>query len=139
MYEIICGDSVVGTAEVKIEGLYYRFLCRCTPPDEGIYRIHVSDGTNLRDLGICVPEGDRFMLIARVPVKYLKEDMTFRLTSAREEKIKIPVATGEPFDELDKLESARFQIENGQPGILIDPVPDQPDSDRNQEYEHKFP
>ena len=138
MFEICYKDAIIGRAEVKKEGLYYCFYCACTPPDKEMYRIHVNDGMTTKDLGICVPEKDQYTLVARVPVKYFKNDeLVFVLTPARLEKTFMPVTSDGPFEALDQLETARFQLENGQSGILIDPVPDQPDSGQNQECEHK--
>lgn len=138
MFDICYQDGVIGRAEVTKQGLYYCFRCACTPPDKEMYRIHVNDGITTKDLGICVPDKDQYTLVARIPIKYFNDDkFVFVLTPARLEKTFIPVAVDVPFDPLDQLETARFQIENGQPGILIDPVQDQPDSGQNQECEHK--
>ena len=139
MFEIFYHDRVVGTADVKTEGLYYRIVCHCVPPDESVYRICVSDGLNTRNLGICVPEGNTFFLTARIPVKYLKEKMRFELMASKQEQEKISVSTDEPFNALDHLETARFQIVNGQPEILIDPIQGLQGNDQNQEYEDKSP
>ena len=88
MFDICYHDGVVGNAEVTKEGLYYRFCCVCTPPDKAMYRIHVTDGVVTKDLGICVPEKDRYILVTRVPMKYFKgEELTFILTSNKLEKV----------------------------------------------------
>ena len=138
MYKIIYNDTVVGTAEVKKEGLYLHFVCKCAPPDKELYRIQVSDGVDNRNLGICVPEGNSFYLNTRVPSKHFaNEQLSFRMIPARSDNKVIPVATDVPFEDLEQLKTARFQIENGQPGILIDPVPDQPDSGQSPECGHR--
>ena len=138
MFDISYYDRIVGNAQVTKEGLYYRFCCVCTPPDKAMYRIHVTDGVVTKDLGICVPEKDRYTLVTRVPMKCFKsEELNFILTTNKLEKAFMPVATDGAFEALDHLETARFQMENGQPGILIDPAPDQPGSGQNQECEHK--
>ena len=119
MYEIMCNRESVGSAQVEKEGLYYKFLCTCLPPNEGVHRITVSDGETVRDLGICVPKGGKFTLTARVPIKYLKGNkLTFTLTSPNGADNSID--TGEAFAQLEKLEAARLQITNGQPEIVID-------------------
>ena len=133
MFDILMGTQAVGRAEVKKEGLYYRFSCTCTPPDNGIYRIIVCDGSNTRDIGICRPSGT----VARVPIKYLPGDkLTFTLVPKDKKEISVPVATGEPFEHLDQLDNAHLQVSDGQPKILIDPAPDQQDSDPSQEPPH---
>ena len=119
MYEIICNKEFVGSAQVEKEGLYYKFLCTCLPPNEEIHRITVSDGETVRDLGICVPGDGKFILTARVPIKYLKGDkLTFTLTSQKGMDNSIDI--GEAFTQLEELEAARLQITNGQPEIVID-------------------
>ena len=137
MYDIIMGTQVVGKAQVSKEGLYYRFSCQCTPPDGSIHRISVSDGNNTKDLGICVPEGEMFCLVSRVPVKYLPGDkLTFTLAPKEKQETAVPVVTDEPFAHLDMLDSARLQEAEGQTEILIAPAQDQQDSDPSQEPPH---
>ena len=123
MYDILLDAVPVGKAEVQTEGLYYKFFCNCTLPDSGIYRVAVSDGNATKDLGICVPTGSRFALTARIPAKYLKgERLTFTLipNNTAKRRTEIPVATGRPFEQLEKLETARLSFANGQPVIVID-------------------
>lgn len=139
MYDICAGTQVVGQAEVIKEGLYYRFSCKCTPPDDGIYRIMVSDGNNTKDLGICVPAGEWFCLVTRVPIKYLSgEKLEFTLVSKDRQELAVPVAMDEPFADLDKLESAYFQEKDGKAKIIIDPIPNPQDSGLSQESPHKW-
>ena len=129
--------KVVGQAEVAQEGLYYRFSCQCTPPDEGIHRIIVSDGNGTADLGICVPAGEQFCLVRRIPVKYLPgEKLTFTLVSKDKKETGIPVRNDEPFPALDILNRAHLQERDAGAEIVIDPAPSQQDSDPNQESPH---
>lgn len=137
MYDIYAGTQVVGRAEVIKEGLYYRFSCKCTLPDEGVYRIMVSDGNNTKDLGICVPTGEWFCLVSRVPIKYLSGDkLEFALVPKDRQELVVPVVTDEPFEDLDKLESAYLQQTDGKSKIIIDPIPSPQDSDPSQESPH---
>ena len=139
MYEIYADSKVVGQAEVMKEGLYYRFSCKCTLPYEGIYRIMVTDGNNTKDLGICVPAGEWFCLVSRVPIKYLPgEKLEFALVPRERHVSVIPVAENETFPALDMLESAHFQERNGNAEIVIDPVPVPQGSDQSQESPHKW-
>lgn len=137
MHDIYAGTQVVGRAEVIKEGLYYRFSCKCTLPDEGVYRITVSDGNNTKDLGICVPTGEWFGLVTRVPVKYLSGDkLEFALVPKDSQVTAIPVVTNEPFEDLDKLESAYLQEKDGKAEIIIDPTLSPQGSDPSQESPH---
>lgn len=136
MYHIYMNGESVGKAIVEKEGLFYKITCACIVPDKDFYRIRVDDGKTSRDLGICVPNGDEFVLTSRVPVKFLTgETLSFTLVP-RTAETAVPVATGETFDYLDKLESARLQNTNGQTEIVIDSVPDQQDNGQNPEYQN---
>ena len=137
MFDILWNGKPVGTAECKKEGLYYRFDCSCTPPDKAFYRVVLTDGQVQRDLGICVPQGNRFVLTARVPCKLINtEALSFELTDKRQESFSVPVNTGEPFEHLEKIETARLQVTNGQAELIIAEVQDPQDNDPNQESQH---
>ena len=139
MYDIFADTQVVGQAEVIKEGLYYRFTCKCTLPDGEIYRIVVNDGNNARDLGICVPTGERFGLVCRVPVKYLPgSDLRFALMPKYSYATVASVATNEPFAALDRLDSAHLQVTEGKVEIVTGPVQDLQDNDLSQGYLHKW-
>lgn len=132
MYNILFNETPVGRAEVKTVGLYYHFSCTCNPPDSGFYRITVTDGDSVNNLGICVPEGSNFTCTARIPKKHLNGDrLSFALKPFNEEVTAIPIQTGEPFSQLDRLDNARLQLTNGQTEIIIDSAQDQPDSGQN--------
>ena len=134
------GTQVIGKAEVAQEGLYYSFRCICTPPDRSLYRIFVSDGSYTKDLGMCVPNEDKFSLITRVPKKYLPgQNLSFTLmpNESKESKaIHTPIADNEPFEYLEKIEAAQLQEVDGQTEIVIPAVQDQQDSDPTPEPSH---
>lgn len=135
MFDILMDTKVVGSAELTKEGLYYRFFCTCKLPDDGIYRVTVSDGNHTRDLGVCVPSG----MVARVPQKYFQGDtLSFTLISNKGEENRIVVNADTPFEELDMLDSSRLKIADGRVEIMIDPTPDLQGNDPNQEPRHKL-
>lgn len=135
MYPILYYNAPVGDAEMKREGLYYRFICTCTPPDTEMYRIFVSDGKTEIDLGICVPEGGRFVLRCALPAKRLS-GQTLVFTLKENKGMRHPVTDGEPFSALDKLDDAYFEVIDGQAQITEELAPSQQDSDRSQESLH---
>ena len=119
MYQITWNGKQVGQAQAEREGLYYKFTCVCDFSDDEIHRIIVSDGKTVVKLGVCIPDGDKFCLSTRVPVKYLTGgDLCFTIESDCVSGF--PVFSGKPFAHLDKLETARLQITNGQASIIID-------------------
>ena len=119
LHSILFNNVPVGQAQIKQEGLYHKITCQCVLPNKRIYRIKVSDGINDVDLGICVPEGDCFILTSRVAVKKLStENLKFYIITNQPSEFHI--ADGKPFEALDKLEAARLQYRNGQLYVVID-------------------
>ncbi len=119
MYDVLYNNIPIGYAKAEKVGLYYNFLCKCKFPNNEIYRIKVSDGAKERMLGVCVPEGNYFVLKTRIPVKELQSEVLCFTAEMRTEN-GISVVSGESFLYLDKLETARLQISNGQPRIIIE-------------------
>ena len=70
-YDITYDGVTVGTAKIDREGLYYAFSCRCSLPEEGLYRIHVTVADKREDLGICVPMGGAFGMDKKLSAKRL--------------------------------------------------------------------
>ena len=119
LYNILLNDLVIGHVQVGRVGLYYKFWCICKFNDNKIYRIKVSDGITEIVLGICVPEGDHFVLNTKIPVNRLQQDSLVFRAEPRNESI-FTVETGKSFSCLDKLETARLQNANGQVKMIID-------------------
>ena len=147
-YEIQYQGKTVGAVRAEKQGLYYCFHCRCTMPDDGMYRIHALTGDTREDLGICIPVEGKFGMDKKVPMKRLGEGaLTFELVPkdwvpekdaaepelpAEEETVTEPVIAEEPeesflpvseeapFEHLDKLENARMEVRDDQVGIVIE-------------------
>ena len=121
-YEIRQGTSVIGTVEVKKQGLYYCFSCRCRLSGEVIHRLEVIKGGEITDLGVCVPMEGCFGTEKRVPVKVFRAgEAEFRLVPKHESVsgLFVPVYPDEPFAYLSRLKEAFLVRQNGQLGIVI--------------------
>ena len=136
LYDIFRGGEKIGKAEVRREGLYYRFLCACDLTGGVIYRLTVTCGGNTQNLGIPVPEGDCFYLKTRLPVsRFSKEEPVFWAVPHHQQKetdMWEPISPETPFDYITRLENAVMERRNGEVGILIkeeteDPVPQDSD------------
>jgi len=137
LYQIVWKGNQVGNAEIRKEGMFYRFSCRCRLTGKGVYRVAVTDGQNKYDLGICIPNGNSYSCVARLPCNRLNgTDFLFLLTDSKKKR-GIPIATGKPFAYLDKLNTARLQITDGQAEIIIDSVQDPQDNDPNPIHQNK--
>lgn len=140
IYDILRGGEKIGKAEVRREGLYYRFRCCCDLTGEVMYRLTVTCGDKTENLGIPVPEGDSFRLSTRLPVsRFPGGEPVFRAVP-RHEKLQpgtwVPVSPETPFPYIARLENAVAERREGQMGVLIsDEVP--PDSDPNPLHPHE--
>lgn len=138
MFKIYYNNKSVGNAQISEEGLYYRFRCSCTLPKDDLFRISVTDGVKRQDLGICVPEGEKFTLTKRLPKKcFTGKDWSFTILNKDNPMVTVPVGTGMPFAYLEKLKTAHLQHTDGQAEIVIERVQDPQDNDQNQEHLNK--
>lgn len=130
MYQIIFDGNPVGSAEIRKEGMFYRITCRYHLPYKSVFRVLLNSSNHKFDLGVCVPDGNGFSCVTRIACNQLKGDnFSFSLNDGAK-KGGIPVAAGKPFVQLEKLNTARLCITNGQPELMIDPIQGQQDSDQ---------
>jgi hypothetical protein len=121
-YEIKLGGQTIGQARVSRQGLYYCLDCHCKLSGETMFRLVVSCDNNTEDLGLLIPERDRFVLRTRLPVKRLGEgQLRFEVRPKLPQKQEtfIPLSPEEPFEYLQRLENAYLQIRDGQIGIAF--------------------
>ncbi len=134
VYDLILDSQKIGRAEVEKQGLYYCIDCRCTLPEDDMYRIRVSGGKT-EDLGTCVPMDGAFGLKTRIPVKHLgDEPFQFQIVGKHQkESLFCPIRAEEPFDYIPLLPGAKLAEEKGEIGIdlQVTEVSDRPGSDQN--------
>lgn len=113
-YKVRYNGETVGDVEVSREGLYYRIRCICRLNGDKIYRLTLSD----MNLGILVPEHGEFYLNVKRPVKHClfnRPDFSIADSSNNWQ----PVSRDKPFCFLQSMDTARLQIRDGVPGILL--------------------
>lgn len=121
-HDVMLADKPIGVAQVNREGLYYRFRCRCRLSGSVMYQLVVQCEDRENSLGICVPMDDMFGVETRLPIKAVGEGELSFYAIPRHADIKgrfIPIRPEEPFMYLEKLEKAQFQMQDGEPGLLI--------------------
>lgn len=121
-YDIFMGETVVGTATVEKQGLYYRLQCRCRLPKDGFCRITVTSDTHHENLGVLLPKGDGFYLNTKIAAKRMGQGkLEFRAISKLppDKERFYPVYPEEPFAYLAKLKNAFLAQRNGQVGVII--------------------
>ena len=127
-YAVRFGNQDVGKVQVKREGLYYRFFCRCRLSGEVVCRLFVVCGEKEESLGVVVPAEDGFGLDKKIPAKRLGDGpMQFYLATKGggirvESQVPgtfIPIYPEEPFAYIARLKEAFFVRQNGQAGIIL--------------------
>lgn len=121
-YTILLGTQNVGQAQVRRDGLYYDFYCRCRFSGDVIMKIAVSCGEKTEILGTPVPQGKDFVLHKKLPVKYFGEgEFGFRAVpkKAQLDGFFVPIRPEEPFSYLNRLKNARLQRRDGVIGVVL--------------------
>lgn len=122
IYDVMLGDGVIGDVAVTKEGLYVRFSCKCKLPDTQIYRLMVwCDGKKI-DLGVCVPEGNWFVLYRRVQRKHIGEGkmrFSVSLNKTCSGECFVPIDPQKPFPYLASLRNVSLQKQGGCFGVLL--------------------
>lgn len=144
-YEAYLGDHIAGKVRLTKEGLYYRVLCRCSLPQNVVYRLYGICGEERENLGVLMPDGDGLLLERKIPAKRLTDCTRFLISdgsapekvataepeqeaeimadTGTETGIFVPIHPEKPFDYLHKLESAYLQEQDGQIGAHIEEHP----------------
>lgn len=117
--EVTIGEKSVGRVQVRRQGLYYVFHCRCRLSGESPWNLIVSCGDRRENLGILVPVDGGFGLDTRRPVKNLGEGRLEFSLKPKQDRLRThfsPIYPEEPFDYLCRLKDAFLEIRNGQIG-----------------------
>ena len=138
IYDILRGGEKIGKAEVRREGLYYRFRCCCDLTGEVMYRLLITCGGKTENLGIPVPEGDCFRLNTRLPVsRFSSGEPVFRAVPKHQQmSLWVPISPETPFDYIARLEHAVMERRGDEVGILISDEAPQ-DSDPSLLHSHE--
>ena len=115
-YDLSLNGEIVGKAMVSTQGLYYFFDCRCMLPKGKYYRITVTSGEIVTDLGTCVSQGLEFGIRTKISTKKVgPEPLIFHVcTKMREcDEMQIPISETKPFDYLYNIATGYFIRENG--------------------------
>ena len=118
-YPVYWDGEKTGEVTVTKQGLYYAFFCRVQLPPEAHCRLYAHTEGSSRDLGLCIPSGNCFILQTRIPAKYFAGgEYRFSLNQPAAEEF-IPVSKERPFPSVDRLEQGKFAIYGREPGIVF--------------------
>lgn len=72
-FEVKKNGQVIGTAELRQQGLYCHVRCRCCLEGTGMQRLSLGVGKRVIDLGILVPMSGEFGMDTRIAAKRIPE------------------------------------------------------------------
>lgn len=125
-YDIFRGGEKIGKAQVKREGLYYRFRCVCSLTGDVIYRLTVTCGERTENLGILIPDGDVFRLEKKLSAgRFPTGEPIIQAVPGNPDRAGFfaPVKPDEPFRYLAGLQSARLARRGDEVGVLLEDQP----------------
>lgn len=130
--EIYHHNQKIGMAKISMQGLYYRFECRCLFPEPGIYRLYAICNDENACLGICVPVGDAFGITTKIPVSRLGTGDISVVADSKTKQRVLSVDQNSPFENIEQLDNAVFCEE----GIrIIERSPGRPGSGQIREHQ----
>lgn len=120
-YQILMGNDVVGTACIETLGLYTHIICRCHFPRNNIYRIRAKYGSNEIDLGVCIPNGDSYVVKGKVATKRLNSSIPsfFAYTQVKHNSLFVSLNPEIKFEYFANLTEATFHVQEGKRGIIL--------------------
>lgn len=119
-YQVLFDGLIVGSVEVTQEGLYYRFRCRCTVPQNETCRLIATVSAQEYDLGICVPEGKISIVDKKIPIKHFPTgEINFHILGKKASLRAVPVLDNKAFPYVASLCHAKLRIKEGKYEILI--------------------
>lgn len=123
IYDIFRAGEKIGKAQVRREGLYYRFRCSCALTGEVIYRLTATCGGKTENLGIPIPDGDSFRLEKKLPVsRFSQGELVIQAVPGNPDRAGFfaPVHPDEPFRYLQMLQTARMEQRGSEIGLVFD-------------------
>lgn len=119
IYDVWLKDKIAGEVLISREGLYYRFLSTVWLPKSSRYHLLAYwEGGNI-DLGLCVPQGESFVLNKKIPIKRFDNRRYRYILAAKTVKQVTPIFENQPFTHLNRLPDSYFSVENNIPVIII--------------------
>ena len=120
-YELYYRDSKAGRVSLCKCGMFYQLTCRFQTQEKGVFRLYADNGKEIIDLGQCVFYGQALGVERYMPVKSIGDgDLRFYVMEAGKTGTFVPIANDQPFYRFDELLNARFAIQFGRKGVLLD-------------------
>ena len=121
-YDVTLAGENVGNVQVRKEGLYLSFQCRCHLSGEVMYHLILRQDAREENLGLLVPVGKAYGLEKKLPAKQVGQGNMRFLLRPRHEKSAgrfVPIRAEEPFAYLRFLGEAFLAVRGGEVGAIL--------------------
>lgn len=110
-------DRVVGTAQLRRQGMYWRVRCDCALPAALRYRVLARCSDGRVDLGLLYPDEDRLTLTTGLPMRAIDPN-TAQIEAVACESEVVVLDEGCPLPCIARLEQYRYCVRNGKPCLV---------------------
>lgn len=118
-YPVLYDGTPVGEAKLEREGLYIRIRFRCRLDRGCRFRMILHIDAAKRDLGLCASDSGIFEDSIRILLQDI-ENAPLDFSLEKEQKGRfVPIRLNEPFLYPALLHMARFQIQDGVKGLIL--------------------
>lgn len=121
-YGVFFADNLCGKVQVRKQGLYYLFVCRCQLSGDIICCLKAVFPEEEQKIGVLVPMDCGFGLQKKIPVKHFNGKPVRFLACVKGEEaagIFAPIYPDEPFMYIEKLKDAYLARKNNQVGAVV--------------------
>ena len=121
-YDVIFGNTAVGTVSLMKQGLYCKIQCKCTLLAAGIHKLFLRCYDTDRNLGVLIPDGKYLALETTIPSKYIDFACPMFFIAGAPKKQEgefIPLVPDTEFAYIAQLENGRFEIRDGKQGVFL--------------------
>ncbi len=117
-YDVFFGNEKIGRIQLRRQGLYYHYTCRCARFTESMYDVYCGS----QRLGLLIPKDGQLILDGKLPVKKLEQGSASFLVKPKHAPMSehfVPLCPQEPFSYLRNLQSAYLETRGGQLGVVM--------------------
>ena len=117
-FQVTLEGVKAGEAELRREGLYTYVFCRCSAPEDKIWRLFAGK----ERLGVLIPRSGELVLETKVASKRLHNgcELTLRDSSElRDNEQFIPIREGDKFPVPELVRRGVLAYRDGVPGLLL--------------------
>ena len=102
-YSVTYESREVGTAILKLDGLYYFLQLECVLPKNRVHRAFIISENKKLPLGVCTPKGSRFYIEKKIAAKNIpKGRLSFCIGQNNENRVDCTL----PWNKIDRIRYA---------------------------------